>query len=56
MRSGASVNRIMKPSTARNFSLIGAMRQSVSISPVILSPSNDEATAPWTSTQKSAVV
>ena len=52
MRSGASVNFTKKASTARSFSLIGAVRQSVRISWVNLSPSNDDATAPWASSQK----
>ena len=52
MRSGVSVNSTRKPSIARSFSLIGAVRQSVRISRVSLSPSNDDATAPCASAQK----
>ena len=52
MRSGAFVNCSMKASTARSFSLIGAVRQSIRISWVSLFPSNDDATAPWASSQK----
>src|ERR1043165_3109352 len=45
------VNFSRNPSMPRSFSPIGAMRHSVRISPVNLSPSNDDATAPCASHQ-----
>jgi hypothetical protein len=51
MRSGASVNFSRKPSVARSFSLMGAVRQSFRISRVNSSPRIDDATAPCASSQ-----
>jgi hypothetical protein len=41
----------MKPSIARSFSSIGAVRQSVSTARQISSPSAYDATAPWARVQ-----